>query len=47
MASVTIPTDEKPYQWQIEATARQIDAPAYDLYGLTDEVIAVVEETDS
>jgi hypothetical protein len=33
------------YQRQIEATDRQIDALVYELYGLTEEEIAVVEET--
>jgi hypothetical protein len=31
------------YQRQIEATDRQIDALVYDLYGLTEEEIAIVE----
>jgi len=31
---------------EIEATDRQIDAQAYELYGLTEEEIAVVEATD-
>jgi len=41
----TIPADKKPYQRQIEATDRQIDALVYELYGLTEEEIAVVEGT--
>ncbi len=31
-------------QRQIEATDRQIDGPAYELYGLTEEEIKIVEE---
>lgn len=30
---------------QIEATDRQIDRLVYELYGLTEEEIAIVEET--
>ena len=29
---------------QIEATDKQIDALVYELYGLTDEEVAIVEE---
>jgi hypothetical protein len=53
-ASATLPCslptgagDNKPeqnlYQRQIQATDRQIDALVYELYGLTEEEIAVVE----
>jgi len=38
--------DEELYQQQIEAMAWQIDALAYELYGLTGEEIAIVEELD-
>jgi len=31
-----------PYQRQIEATDRQIDALVYELYGLTEEEIEIV-----
>jgi len=41
---VSIPADKKLYQRQIEATDRQIDALVYELYGLTEEEIAIVEE---
>jgi hypothetical protein len=34
---------KEPCQWQIEATDRQIDALAYELYGLTEDEIAIVE----
>jgi hypothetical protein len=40
---VTIPAGKWLYQWQIEATDRQIDALVYELYGLTEEEIGVVE----
>ena len=43
LAAATIPTDKTLYQRQIEATDRQIDALVYELYGLTEEEIAVVE----
>ena len=43
LASATIPAEKKPYQRQIEATDREIDALVYELYGLTDEEIAIVE----
>jgi len=42
-ATATIPADKKLYQRQIEATDRQIDALVYELYGLTEEEIAIVE----
>jgi hypothetical protein len=38
-----IPADKELYQRQIEATDRQIDALVYELYGLTEEEIGVVE----
>jgi len=44
LAAATIPTDKELYQRQIEATDRQIDALVYELYGLTEEEIAVVEK---
>ena len=37
------PADKELYQQQIEATDRQIDALVSELYGLTEEEIAVVE----
>jgi hypothetical protein len=43
LASATIPADKTLYRRQIEATDRQIDVLVYELYGLTDEEIAVVE----
>ena len=46
LAEATIPADKKLYQRQIEATDREIDALVYELYGLTDEEIAVAEGRD-
>ena len=44
LADASIPADKKLCQRQIEATDRQIDAMVYDLYDLTEEEIAVVED---
>ena len=38
------PTDKTAIKWQIGATDRQIDQLVYELYGLTDEGICIVEE---
>jgi hypothetical protein len=46
LAAATIPADKDLYQRQIEATDRQIDALVYELYGLTEEEIGVVEGLD-
>jgi hypothetical protein len=35
--------DRELYQRQIDATDREIDKLVYDLYGLTDDEIAIVE----
>jgi len=35
---------EKTMQRQIDATDRQIDKLVYELYGLTDEEIKIIEE---
>jgi hypothetical protein len=43
LAAASIPADKALYERQIEATDRQIDALVYELYGLTDEEIAIVE----
>ncbi len=43
LAAATVPADRALYQRQIEATDRQIDALVYELYGLTEEEIAIVE----
>ena len=42
-AVAAVPADKELYQRQIEATDRQIDALAYELYGLTEEEIGIVE----
>jgi hypothetical protein len=44
LAAATIPAEKKLYQRQIEATDEEIDALVYQLYGLTDEEIAIVKE---
>jgi hypothetical protein len=43
VTAASIPGDKKLYERQIEATDRQIDALVYELYGLTEEEIAIVE----
>jgi hypothetical protein len=43
LAAATVPADKELYQRQIEATDRQIDALVYELYGLAEEEIAIVE----
>jgi hypothetical protein len=43
LAAASISADRTLYQRQIDATDRQIDALVYDLYGLTDEEIEIVE----
>jgi len=45
LAVATIPADKKLYQRRIEATDQEIDALVYELYGLTEEEIAIVEGT--
>lgn len=39
-----IPAEKTNLQNQIDATDRQIDRLVYELYGLTDDEIAIVEE---
>jgi hypothetical protein len=46
LAAATIPGDKKLYQRQIEAADAEIDALVYELYGLTEEEIAIVEGRD-
>ena len=43
LAAATIPADKELYRRQISATDRQIDTLVYELYGLTEEEIAIVE----
>ena len=38
------PTDKTAIQRQIDATDRQIDRLVYELYGLTEDEIKIVEE---
>ena len=44
LAAASIPADKTLYQRQIAATDAQIDALVYELYGLTEKEIAIVEE---
>lgn len=44
LASVKAPHDNTALQQQIDATDRQIDRLVYELYGLTEEEIHIVEE---
>jgi hypothetical protein len=46
LAAATIPADKDLYQRQIEATDAEIDALVYELYGLTEKEIAIVEGRD-
>jgi hypothetical protein len=41
---LTTPVDKTALQSQIDATDRQIDQLVYELYGLTDDEIRIVEE---
>ncbi|MCK4824783.1 restriction endonuclease subunit R, partial [bacterium] len=43
LAEVKVPQDKTVLQRQIETTDRQIDELVYELYGLTDEEIRIVE----
>lgn len=43
LAAATIPADKDLYQRGIEATDKEIDALVYELYGLSEEEIAIVE----
>ncbi|HET7088673.1 MAG TPA: N-6 DNA methylase [Anaerolineae bacterium] len=43
LASTTTPRDREVLQRQIDATDRQIDALVYELYGLTEDEIRIVE----
>jgi type I restriction-modification system DNA methylase subunit len=45
LAAAAIPADRALYQRQIDATDRQIDALVYELYGLTQDEIRIVEES--
>jgi hypothetical protein len=43
LAAAKIPTAKTPLQRQVVATDRQIDRLVYELYGLTEEEIRIVE----
>ncbi len=43
LAAAEIPDDKELYERQIESTDHQIDALVYELYGLTEKEIAIVE----
>ena len=43
LAAATLPHSQEMLQRQIDATDRQIDRLVYELYGLSDEEIRVVE----
>ena len=44
LASAKAPHDKAVLQGQIDATDRRIDRLVYDLYGLSEEEIRIVEE---
>ena len=44
-AAAQSPTDKESLQRQIDATDRQIDRLIYDLYGLSDDEIRIIEES--
>jgi len=46
MADAKSQSDQELYQRQIDATDREIDKLVYELYGLTDEEIKIVEGKD-
>jgi predicted nucleic acid-binding Zn-ribbon protein len=45
LPTVKNPNDKPSLQREIDATDRQIDQLVYELYGLTDEEIKIVEES--
>ncbi len=45
LAAASLPQDKELLQRQIDATDRQIDALVYELYGLTGDEIAIVEDS--
>ena len=42
-----MPTNKTAIQRQIDATDREIDRVVYELYGLTDDEIRIVDESTS
>jgi hypothetical protein len=47
LGKAKVPSDRTSLQAQIDATDRQIDRLVYDLYGLTDEEVRIVEGTSA
>jgi hypothetical protein len=47
LAGASFPAEQMLYERQIESTDRQIDALVYELYGLSDEDIRIVEEDNA
>lgn len=46
LADASIPADRELYERQIEVTDRRIDELVYELYGMTEEEIAILEGED-
>jgi hypothetical protein len=44
LTAAKMPNEKTHFQRQIEATDREIDRLVYELYGLTEEEILIVEE---
>jgi len=44
LAAANVPGDKSAMRRQIDATDREIDKLVYELYGLTEEEIRIVEE---
>jgi hypothetical protein len=44
LLAAVVPTDQELYQRQIKADDEEIDALVYELCGLSEEEIAIVEE---
>jgi hypothetical protein len=47
LPSAVLPDEKERFECQIHATDRQIDALVYDLYGLTEEEIKIVEGSET
>lgn len=47
LAAAKVPNDKTRIQRQIDATDKQIDNLVYELYNLTEEEIAVVEDANN
>ena len=44
LAAAKLPNEKDTFQRQIDATDRQIDLLVYELYGLTEDEIRIVED---